>query len=385
VGIAESRLRDRLVVVPSDRLSAYAQAGYDNWLEAYYNPNGFFKEVFALSPLESGVRQAYGMTVVGVERHRFGEELRRIGPSVVRAYGGYRASDVASAHRIPGVPLIVSLHDTTPSLLHRSVRYADLVVCMSRAVARLAGSAGIGEERIRILPNRIDSAVFRPVRNAVALRAVGDRFPPGRGILHVGRKSHQKNLDTLIRALKLLPDDYFCVFLGRGDETPYRRLADGEGVAERCFWVDSVPSSELPLWYSWCTCMCTPSRWEGFGIVFIEAAACGAAIVTADLAPMNEYLTTDRSACLVGAYERPEAIAAAIRRVSEDESYRQIIREGALRAAEPFDRQRVDDLEVEIYREAAALPPHPLSRRVEGALWRSQERLRYGLAGLLRR
>ena len=68
-------------------------------------------------------------------------------------------------------------------------------------------------------------------------------------------------------------------------------------MSKRCFWIESVKNSELPVWYSWCDCFCVPSRWEGFGLVFIEAAACGSAIVTSDIAPMTEYFTNDKSAC----------------------------------------------------------------------------------------
>ena len=45
--------------------------------------------------------------------------------------------------------------------------------------------------------------------------------------------------------------------------------------------------------------MCVPSRGEGFGIVFIEAAACGSVIVTSDIAPMNEFLTNGVNAIFV--------------------------------------------------------------------------------------
>jgi glycosyltransferase involved in cell wall biosynthesis len=116
--------------------------------------------------------------------------------------------------------------------------------------------------------------------------------------------------------------------------------------------------------------MCTPSRWEGFGIIFIEAAACGAPIVTSDIAPMNEYLKDGQSACLVRDYGNPEALAAAIRRVCEDTVYRGKISAGAQIAAKPFARARVDEAEVAFYREAMEMGPLSWPRRVEWMFWK---------------
>ncbi len=364
-----------LVVIPSDPIGAYEQAGFDSWLESYYNPGKMFSEVFALSPLEKGECQAYGMTILGVPEREFPRVLRDIRPDVVRAYGGFWPADLACRYRVPGVPVVVSVHDTNPALLHKSICYADLVICVSAGVEKLVLAKGVDPKRIRRLPNRVDTKVFYPRKDDERFQSVASQFPPGKHILHVGRKSHEKNLDTLIQALQFLPTDYSCIFVGRGDVAPYVSLAKQVGVADRCFWVESVKNSELPLWYSWCDCFCVPSRWEGFGIVFIEAAACGAPIVTSDIAPMNEYLSHDVSACLVKEYENPRALAEAIRKVCEDVKYRETLSTGAVKAAQPFDRAVVDEMEVAIYREALALPSLSLGRWAGWAIWRGWEML----------
>ena len=350
----------RLVVIPSDPIRAYEKKGLEG-LGLYYNPKGLFDEVFALSPFEDRDCLTHGMTVRCVSRRNFRSALTEIDPHVVRAYGGHWPAEVACENRIPGVPVLVSVHDPTPTALHSVVRYADLVLCMSRAVEEAVRQVGTDESRIRRLPNRVNRSVFLPVDDAKRLAAVSERFPPGRHVLHVGRKAPQKNIETLIKGLVCLPDDYSVVFIGMGDAGPYRSLADSCGVGRRCYWIESVKNSELPLWYSWCDCMCTPSRWEGFGLVFVEAAACGAAIVTSDIAPMNEYLTHGQSGHLVKEYEDPEALARAIRDVCENDDYRRRLSAGAIRAVEIFDRCSVDDREEAIYREALESTPRVLS------------------------
>jgi len=164
--------------------------------------------------------------------------------------------------------------------------------------------------------------------------------------------------------------------MGRGDVTPYAQLAEQVGVRSRCFWVDSVKNSDLPAWYSWCDCFCMPSRTEGFAIVCLEAAACGAAIVTSDIGPMNEYLTHNVSACLVPDYEDPQTLADTIQRVCEDVSYRESLSAGAIQAAIPFEQSVVDRAEAAIYREAIRLKPLALARRLEIMAWRTEKAVR---------
>jgi len=363
----------RLVVIPTDPIELQERTGYD-WLERYYNPGGAFREVIALSPLERGRRNAHGMTIQGVSPDDFKSALRKIRPDVVRAYGGFWPADLACLNRLWNVPVVVSVHDKSPALFHDSVRYADLVLCTSKAVQRLALDRGVSLDRTRILPNRVDSAIFRPVRDEAAFEALNRRFPPGKRLLLVGRVVREKNHDTLIRALALLPRDYIAIFVGLGDRSPLTLLAKSLDVARRCFWVDAVKNSELPVWYSWCDVMCTPSRSEGFGIVFIEAAACGAPIVTSNMAPMNEYLTHGVSAHLVDDFEDPSALAAALRRVCEDPAYRASLGSNAIEAAKPFEKAAVDAAEVALYREAISLPRLSLQRRFELAVWRVRAR-----------
>ncbi|MCK4785708.1 MAG: glycosyltransferase, partial [Desulfobacteraceae bacterium] len=176
------------------------------------------------------------------------------------------------------------------------------------------------------------------------------RYPGKYRILHVGRKAEQKNLDTLIRALVELGPEYFCIFVGKGREDTYRKLAEQCGVDQQCHFIQSVHNEEISKYYSFCDCMCTPSRWEGFGIVFIEAMACETVVVTSDIAPMNEYITDSVSGVLVKDFENPAAIVEAIVRACQDESLRNTIQSNARKAAEPFRKERVDQLEMNLYK-----------------------------------
>lgn len=312
-----------LVVIPSDPLEAYERAGYLQKLlyENYFNPAMAFEKVFVLSPLEpAGFRKLGKLAVIGATGLSHPEILAKLKPSLIRGYGGFWACDQAvysSSLACPDIPLYISVHDTDPDILHDSVIYADKVHCTSNAVRKLVLTRGVAEHDAVVVPNYIDREIFRPQTSFPDFSSELGFMPGCKPILHVGRKRKQKNLETLIAALRYLHEEYVAVFIGRGNPSDYQMIANRLGVSNRCRWIEKVENGELPKWYSWCHVMCTPSRWEGFGIVFAEALACGARIVTSDIAPLNEFLVDGENAVLISEYENPSHLAAGIMRYSD--------------------------------------------------------------------
>ncbi len=353
----------RLAVVPSDPLEAYERAGYASWLKGYYNPAGCFDEVYCLSPKESVARCAHGMQVIPTTEGELAARIRELNIDVVRAYGGYWACDFATAAKVPGVPVIVSVHDQRADWLHDSIRQADQVIAVSDVVRRLVVARGVAESQIVTLPNRVDFEVFRRIEAPQRRAAFEQRFPGKHRILHVGRKSAEKNLDTVIRTLPLLGADYSVIAVGRGDVRPYAQLAKELGVSARCHFIESVPSGELPEYYSFCDCFCTPSRQEGFGIVFIEALACEALVITSDLAPMNEVVRHHENGLLVKELEHPATLAAAINLACTDTLLRARLTLKARDSVRRFERKDVDSLEASMYEVLLGKQATPNARR----------------------
>ena len=363
----------KLIVYPSDPIQAYIAEGKTyEYLEKYFNPSGYFDEVYAVSPWGELPTEQHGkITYIKEKPRNFQSLVMRIDPTVGRAYGGYCCADWLAMSRIENIPTVVSVHDTNPSLLFSSLKYADNIIsmaqCVQDAVREKIDCSDKGEW---VMGNRIDTSLFSYTSDTVVFRQLNEKFGNGRHILHVGRKADQKNLDTLIRALPLLPKDISAIFIGRGDFTPYEQLALELGVSDRIFNIESVKNAELPKWYSWCDCFCTPSRWEGFGYVFIEAAGCKAPIVTSDISPMNEYLTSGKDSILVKDYEDPKAIADAIRNILDNPEKTRELRGNARKVGERFSKESVDAQEIAIYEEIIRNGPR---RRVKIPL---QERIR---------
>ena len=343
-------MKRKLVVIPSDPLSAYEKKGNLQKMlnEDYFNPDNAFDRVIFLSPLEPiGSRIINNIMVIGEAGLDYLEILNNINPTLVRGYGGFWACDHAiysTCIACPNTPVYISVHDTKKDLLYNSIIYADKIHCTSKVVQDLVISRGVDEKYTVVVPNYVNLNEFYPQRtfsdNIEKLNLPSDCSP----ILHVGRKREQKNLETVIAALRYLPDRYMAIFVGQGDEKKYQMIADKLNVSNRCRWIPKSEHEELPKWYSWCKVMCTPSRWEGFGIVFIEALACGSRIVTSDIAPMNEYLENNVNSVLVKDYESPSEIANAILKY-EDEEFSNFISQNAIIASNKFKREIVQALE----------------------------------------
>jgi len=344
----------RLAVIPSDSIEAYKSKGISVRLKDYYTPLHFFDGVYLLSPLEKEKKFEFGMKIIPTGPRQLGNRVKELGIDIVRAYGADWACDMACNYKTEGVPTVVSVHDTNPELLHNSIKKADIVFCVSEAVRKHALAKFRKPDRVWVLPNRVDFKVMRP--------AAGDKFedlnrkyPSKHKILHIGRKEKQKNLDTLIRALKVLAEDYCLVAVGRGNVHRYEELAREQGVIERCYFIESIENEDLARYYSWADCVCVPSRWEGFGIVFIEALACGGVVVTSDIAPMNEYIMHMKNGLLVKDHEDPRALAEAIRSACNDRGTRDALKNNARKSVERFEKDRIDKMEVDYYKKILAM------------------------------
>lgn len=351
----------KLVFFPSEPIIAYIEKGrtYD-FLDQYYNPGGYFDEVYCLSPWGDVKEETIGkIRYIKASPYKFAKIIKKIRPDVVRGYGGYCCADWISINKVEGIPTVVSVHDTNPQLIHDSLKYADGIICMSKVVEHAVKTL-IPDvtSNIWIMPNRIDTELFSPKRDNDFFEKLNDKYGHVKHILHVGRKSEEKNIDTVIKSLKYVPDDVNCIFVGRGNCTEYENLARECGVDKRCFFVESVKNDELPLWYSWCDCFCVPSKWEGFGLVFIEAAACEAGIVTSNIAPMNEYLTDGLNSILVDDYENPEKIANAINRVLSNTDDIQQMKKSARAVGLRFRKEAIDKEEIAIYEKMMSCKPN---------------------------
>lgn len=196
--------------------------------------------------------------------------------------------------------------------LERSARILT-ISRYSRDQARLAND--INPQLIQFLPCAIDGDAFTPGPKTPALV---ERYglAGAKVLMTVARLwsgDIYKGVDVTIRALsniaQVFPEVKYLV-IGRGDDQPrLAQLANDLGVADRVIFAGFVPTEQLVEHYRLADAYVMPSQ-EGFGIVYLEAMACGVPVLSGDADGSADPLQDGRLGWRVP-HRDPEAVAAA--------------------------------------------------------------------------
>jgi glycosyltransferase involved in cell wall biosynthesis len=288
----------------------------------------------------------------------------------------------------PSLTTAVTVYDLIP-LMYREFYLRDAPVAewyetkvayLKRADHLLAISEATRREVIELLDIPADR-----ITNISA--AVDERFTPRNispeaedrlrrqfGLQHsfvmsAGTTEHRKNIEGLIRAFALLPDElrrqHQLLLVSDVQEDERRRLdelARHSGLnSSEVVYTGFVSDDDLVALYNMCEAFVFPSLHEGFGLPLAEAMACGAAAIAADSSSLPEVL--GRADALFAPAD-DDAMAARLRQVLSDEAFRADLRSyGPKRAArfswEASARRALEALEA---CSARALPDEPALR-----------------------
>ena len=235
------------------------------------------------------------------------------------------------AYRTLGVPYVIYAHgNEILSVIaggweksRQALRSAARVVANSRYTAALVAAAGVDPRRIEIVHPGCDVQRFAP-REAdedTKRALLGPRWND-RVILTVGnlveRKGHDVAIMALSRVISRVPNVCY-VIAGDG---PHRSALEGLvrrlGLQDRVLFAGRIHEEQLPVYYSVCDVFVMPARArvehndvEGFGIVFLEAGACGKPCIGGRSGGIEDAILDDRTGLLVDPGD-PEQLAAAI-------------------------------------------------------------------------
>ena len=153
-------------------------------------------------------------------------------------------------------------------------RHADGIIAISEQTKQdIMTHYHIDAEKIQVIYQTCDDA-FKLQLPDSRLRDIKVKYQlPEKYILNVGTIEDRKNLLTLIRALKDVPEVYKLLVIGK--EKPYAELVKKEievlGLQERVIFLKNIPFADLPGIYQMAELFVYPSLYEGFGIPIIEA------------------------------------------------------------------------------------------------------------------
>lgn len=344
-----------------------------------WTDRGWRAEMFVLQATNSGERLAplppHIRTRWGTQRHG---RFRYLWPlALAKLVAASRRHDVVVsgseigygvllghlAARLARRPFVVVVHADAAEAIQtwvpkplrrlneRALRKADLLVCVSRGIARgLTRDLSIPEKRLAVVANSVDVARVRRLAGEAPLQERSGRTVPA--VVSVGRLAAEKGHDVLVRASSELVRrgvPHRIVVLGEGEE----RARLEELIAELGATVELRGHEANPFpWMASADLVCLPSRREGMPLVLLEALALGVPVLATECGDgCLELLAHGKFGGLVPVDE-PTALADAIERHVADP---RDLTDRAAAAAAALEAQKVGAMAVSYERLLAEL------------------------------
>jgi D-inositol-3-phosphate glycosyltransferase len=278
-------------------------------------------------------------------------------PDVI--HGNYWLSGVVG-HRLKhdlGVPFVSTFHTLArvkaeggdPEPIWRETAEAEIVqcadaICVSceaeeQQFRRLYGNP---QGRLEIIAPGVEHAFFAPGEQSGARRALG--FDLDRPLLlFVGRIQPLKGPDVAVRALAELgrPDTQLVIVGGASGEaggheaSRIRALVDELGLSDRVHFVDPQPHHILSTYYRAADIVLVPSRSESFGLVALEAAACGIPVVASAVGGLLSLVDDHVTGRLIEGRD-PSQYARAVATILDDDALRRSMSRAAVERARSY-------------------------------------------------
>jgi glycogen synthase len=290
-----------------------------------------------------------------------------------------------------GIPLVVTVHSLEPLrpwkreqlrggydvsywVEQTALSMADAVIAVSEGTREdVLRVASVAPERIHVIHNGIDLSIYHPVEATDALERYG--VDPARPyVLFVGRITRQKGIVHLVRAIPQIDPAAQVVLCAGAPDTPEIAREMTEAVAEvqarrsGVVWIqEMVPREVAVQLYSHAAVFCCPSIYEPFGIINLEAMACGTPVVASKVGGIPEAVADGETGILVPLGQQTESpfepvdpprfsadLAAAINRLLADPALRERMGQaGRRRVEERFSWRVIAQRTADLYRSLA--------------------------------
>ncbi|GAO34871.1 glycosyl transferase [Sulfuricella sp. T08] len=231
-----------------------------------------------------------------------------------------------------------------------TLQHADLIIANSDYTRDILIGMGVRPSRINLIYPGVDIERFRPGLPCDDLKAKIGLLPDEKLILSVGRLQRRKGFDMVIRSIPELCKRGLIVryaLIGIGEDRAYLyNLAQELEVVDRVDLLGHVDAEDLPRWYNACNVFVMPNReingdTEGFGMVFLEAAACGKPAIAGQDGGTGSAVISEATGLRVDGASA-KAVSLALARLLGDEPLAcRMGAEGNLRVGNEFSWERV--------------------------------------------
>lgn len=245
------------------------------------------------------------------------------------------------------------------------LKMADCIVAATPAEkTQLAFLYNANKIKTAIIPPGVDTSHFYPIPVDEAKEFIGAPVED-RMLLYVGRIEPLKGIDTLIQAIAHMQEggaitgrDHYLVVIGgnpRGDENGVteemerlQNLCDELGLGDLVLFLGKRGQETLPYYYSAAEIVVVPSHYESFGMVALEAMACGTPVVASQVGGLA-YLVKDGVTGYVVPNDDPVALGKQLSELVEQADLRKILGEQAAEYAIDYDWGKISTRMVDLY------------------------------------
>lgn len=213
---------------------------------------------------------------------------------------------------LTGIPYWVVAHglevwDIENNTIKLALQKADKIISVSNYTRqRLLQYKNIDSDKIVILPNTFDSSEFKinPKPTYLLNRYnLTNEQPVILTVTRMGSMAKYKGYDQILHALvkvRLHVPNVHFILAGKGDDIPRIKTLVTSLNLEDCVTIAGfVPDEELCAYYNFCDVFALPSKGEGFGIVYLEALACGKPVLAGNQDGSVDPLAEGKLGCLV--------------------------------------------------------------------------------------
>jgi rhamnosyl/mannosyltransferase len=282
---------------------------------------------------------------------------------VIHVHSPYPPAELALVTSRPRARVVITYHfdlvrqravaPLYSPLLHAALERADRIVVSNPNLRHSSPNLRSYQDKIKVVSPGVDLTLFELApAEANRVRELRSRFTRPL-VLFVGRLVYYKGTRYLVRAVADVDVD--LVIIGEGPlEGSLRRLADRLGIADRVRFLNHLPKAELIRYFQACDLLVLPSvaRSEAFGLVLIEAMACGKPTISTEIGTGTSWINQHRKTGLVVPPRDSRALAAAIKELLGDPARRaEYGRAARARAQETFSFEKFAEGYLSVYRE----------------------------------